>query len=91
MIARKCFVSGRVQGVFYRATVARRAAELGVTGYARNLPDGRVEVLACAAEDVVARYIEALWTGSTASKVSDVQVVAVELAPDQRPAGFTTG
>ncbi|MBV6425487.1 MAG: Acylphosphatase [Steroidobacteraceae bacterium] len=91
MIARKCFVSGRVQGVFYRATVARRAAELGVTGYARNLPDGRVEVLACAAEDVLARYIEALWTGSTASKVRDVEVIAVELAPGQRPAGFTTG
>lgn len=91
MIARKCFVSGRVQGVYYRATVARRAAELGITGYARNLPDGRVEVLACGAGEAVARFLEALWTGSTASKVRAVEVNAIELAPAQRPAGFTTG
>lgn len=91
MIARKCFVAGRVQGVFYRATVARRAAELGISGYARNLPDGRVEVLACGSEERVARYLEALWAGSTASKVVAVEVIDVELAPDQRPEGFATG
>ena len=91
MIARKCFVSGRVQGVFYRATVARRAAELGITGYARNLPDGRVEVLACGTDDGVARYLEALWVGSTASKVTAVDVIEVELAPHQRPERFGTG
>ncbi len=80
-----------MQGVFYRATVARRAAELGVTGHARNLPDGRVEVLACGPEAAVARFIEALWAGSTASKVTAVDIVAMDLAPDQRPAGFGTG
>ena len=45
MICKKCLVSGRVQGVFYRHTAARRAQELGVSGYAHNLADGRVEVL----------------------------------------------
>ena len=45
MICKKCLVSGRVQGVFYRGSAAQRARELGVRGYARNLPDGRVEVL----------------------------------------------
>lgn len=90
MIARKCFVSGRVQGVFYRATVARRAAELGITGYARNLPDGRVEVLACGLDEIVAQFIEAIWAGSTASKVTAVDIVAIDLAPDQRPVGFGT-
>ncbi|MGE0582262.1 MAG: acylphosphatase [Steroidobacteraceae bacterium] len=91
MIARKCFVSGRVQGVFYRATVARRAVALGITGHAHNLPDGRVEVLACGAKDAVASYLEALWTGSAASKVTAIEVIEIELAPDQRPAGFGTG
>ncbi len=77
--------------MFYRATVARRATELGITGYARNLPDGRVEVLACGTEEGVARYLEALWMGSTASKVKAVEVIDLELAPDQRPEGFGTG
>ena len=44
MICRRSFVSGRVQGVFYRATCVRKAQSLGVTGFARNLADGRVEV-----------------------------------------------
>jgi len=47
LIARRCLVAGRVQGVFYRASTRARAEALGVTGHARNLPDGRVEVLAC--------------------------------------------
>jgi len=39
-------ISGKVQGVSYRATAADKATRLGLTGYARNLPDGRVEVVA---------------------------------------------
>ena len=46
-IARRCLVAGRVQGVFFRASTRARAEALGVAGHARNLPDGRVEVLAC--------------------------------------------
>ena len=45
MVCKRCLVGGRVQGVFYRATAARRARELGIHGYARNLSDGRVEVM----------------------------------------------
>jgi len=91
MIARKCLVSGRVQGVFYRATVARHARELGILGHARNLPDGRVEVLACGAPEAVAHFIEVLWVGSTASKVAAVEIEELDLARDQRPTGFATG
>jgi acylphosphatase len=50
MIARRAFVSGRVQGVFYRATAVRKATSLALQGFARNLSDGRVEVLAIGPE-----------------------------------------
>lgn len=71
-VCRRCLVSGRVQGVFYRATVARHARELGIDGYARNLPDGRVEVLACGSQAAVDEFMSVLWRGSSASKVTEV-------------------
>ena len=90
MLCKKCLVSGRVQGVFYRATCQRRARELGVHGYARNLPDGRVEVLACGASSAVESFLEWLWEGSAASRVEAVEVRdAPEHATDP-PQGFHT-
>jgi len=76
-IARRCHVSGRVQGVFYRASARNRARELGVTGYARNLPDGRVEVLACGAPDAVEALCRWLRQGPPAAQVTGVEVCAV--------------
>jgi acylphosphatase len=46
MIARRAFYSGHVQGVGFRYTVQRIAGRCAVTGYVRNLPEGRVELLA---------------------------------------------
>jgi acylphosphatase len=91
VICKKCLVGGRVQGVFYRATVAHRARELGITGYAKNLPDGRVEVLALGDASSVEEFIVSLWKGSTASKVTSVEATDVTLPADQRPPDFTTG
>ena len=90
MICKKCLVGGRVQGVFYRASTAQRARELGVTGHAKNLSDGRVEVLAVGEASAVEALVEWLWQGSSASKVTSVEVADVPLG-DQRPTGFTTG
>ena len=88
MTSKLCWVSGRVQGVYYRGTVVTRARELGLTGYARNLPDGRVEVLVQGAAAAVEVFIPWLWIGSSASKVTGVQV---REAPEIQPcAGFTT-
>jgi acylphosphatase len=88
MLCRKCLVGGRVQGVFYRATAARRAQELGVTGYARNLPDGRVQIMACGEDQAVQAFIKWLWIGSSASKVTSVEVTAEHAAAAQGHTGF---
>jgi acylphosphatase len=91
LIARRCRVSGRVQGVFYRASTRARAEVLGVTGYARNLPDGRVEVLACGDEAAVSALCDWLWLGSPASNVRDVEVETVDVASiTPWPGTFTT-
>ena len=79
-VVRLAIVSGRVQGVFYRASTASKARDLGVTGHARNLPDGRVEVLACGESESVRALVEWLWIGSTASKVTAVEVSELEAA-----------
>jgi acylphosphatase len=90
VICRKYFVGGRVQGVFYRATAARYARELQIIGYAKNLPDGRVEVLACGSESALEELLQRLWIGSSASKVTSVEV-AHATPPAGLPTHFTTG
>ena len=78
MIARRCLVSGRVQGVFFRASTRQRAQALGVLGHARNLPDGRVEVLACGEAAAVDALCAWLWQGSPASHVTGVEIDAAD-------------
>jgi acylphosphatase len=80
LIARRCLVAGRVQGVFYRASTRARAESLGVTGHARNLADGRVEVLACGEPDAVEALCRWLWQGSPASDVTAVDVEVLDPA-----------
>ena len=80
MIARRCHVIGRVQGVFFRESTRQRAEALGVTGYARNLPDGRVEVLACGKSEAVEALCRWLWQGSPASHVMDVAIERLDAA-----------
>jgi acylphosphatase len=90
MHCKKCLVGGRVQGVFYRASAARRAQELQLRGYARNLPDGRVEVLACGEEQALSAFVSWLWQGSSASKVTSVEVADVPEEAVHRGTGFFT-
>ena len=88
-------VTGRVQGVFFRVSTARVARRLELTGYARNLADGRVEVLACGQTEALAELADWLWRGPPASSVSDVQ--REEFSGEQSgetdwpPVAFTTG
>jgi acylphosphatase len=86
-VCRRCVVSGRVQGVFYRATTRSRAQELGVTGWARNRPDGRVEVLACGDSRAVETLCDWLWQGPGAARVDRVECEPAAVDP---PDNFTT-
>jgi acylphosphatase len=90
LIVRRCVVSGRVQGVYYRASAAQRARAAGITGHARNLPDGRVEVLACGSHGAISEFIAWLWIGPAAAKVSDVAAEELELALEELPREFRT-
>jgi acylphosphatase len=77
-----------VQGVFYRATSVTKARALNLEGYARNLADGRVEVLACGEAAAVNSFVQWLWIGSSASKVMSVEVEELSAEPINLERGF---
>jgi len=68
------FVSGTVQGVYYRATTREQATEHGVDGWVRNLDDGRVEAVFEGPQDAVEAMVEWCHEGSPAARVEDVEV-----------------
>jgi len=68
-----CRVSGRVQGVWFRAATREQARALGLRGSAVNLTDGRVEVIACGDAAAVAALCDWLWQGPELAQVSAVQ------------------
>ncbi|MCB1827652.1 MAG: acylphosphatase [Coxiellaceae bacterium] len=68
----KAIVSGKVQGVFYRACTVEKAKALKLTGWVRNTADGKVELIACGEEQNVKALVDWLWQGSKASKVDSV-------------------
>jgi len=91
LIAKRCLVAGRVQGVFYRASAQQQARKLQVTGHARNRADGCVEVLMVGEAEQLEVLIQWLWQGSPASQVMRVEVTELELAQlAQVPSEFTT-
>ena len=73
MGCRRCLVSGRVQGVFFRGSTRREALALGLKGRAANLSDGRVEVIACGPEDRLDALCRWLEHGPPSASVSAVQ------------------
>jgi acylphosphatase len=68
------FVSGRVQGVFYRLTTKEWADELGIKGWVRNLPDGRVEAVLEGDKDKVEELIELMKKGPPMAIVHKIDV-----------------
>lgn len=86
MACRRFRVSGRVQGVFYRAATQDAARGLGLTGWVRNLPGGDVELVACGDETKLKRLEEWLWQGPRHAQVTGVTVAD---AGDRAFADFT--
>jgi len=75
IITRKIFVSGWVQGVGFRYFTLRTAEQLGgMTGYVKNLPDGRVEVFAEAEEETMESFIQILKKGPASAFVEELEV-----------------
>jgi acylphosphatase len=78
----RLLVSGRVQGVFYRATCARLARESLLGGFVRNLPDGRVEAAFEGPDATVDRLVAWCRRGTDLARVDDVEVVAEDPVGD---------
>jgi acylphosphatase len=76
---RRFLVSGRVQGVFFRAATEAAARRLGVTGWVRNLVDGSVELVACGEDVNLAELERWLWQGPPRARVEQVQSREAEL------------
>jgi acylphosphatase len=68
-----CWITGTVQGVFFRDSTTRRARELGLAGWVRNLPDGRVEALFCGTKEACELALAYVRVGPPSSQVSDVE------------------
>lgn len=79
----RVLVSGRVQGVFFRATCAAEARRQGVGGWVRNLPDGRVEAAFEGPEEAVDRMVAWCRRGPELARVSSVEVHPEPLAGER--------
>lgn len=79
-----CLVAGRVQGVFFRASARDVAEALGLTGWVRNLPDGRVEVMAVGDAQALERFREWLREGPERALVTSLECRACRPQPFAR-------
>jgi acylphosphatase len=83
------WVSGRVQGVFFRSTTEEQARARGLTGWVRNARDGRVEVEVQGPSTAIDDLIAESSSGPPAAHVTAVDVTEIDVVPDER--GFKVG
>lgn len=79
MVSKQIFISGRVQGVFFRESTRLKAKQLKLAGWVRNLSDGRVEVRVEGDDPVVQLLIKWLKTGPKYAKVSTIEVIDLSI------------
>lgn len=72
MTAVSISISGRVQGVGFRAWTVRQALQLGVTGWVKNLPDGQVAVHVQGDQQLIQQFCDMLWSGPEGADVQSV-------------------
>ncbi|SDL62460.1 acylphosphatase [Halarsenatibacter silvermanii] len=77
------FISGRVQGVGFRAFTRRNARRLGVRGWVKNLADGRVEAVLYGEKSDVEELLTRIKTGPSLAEVEDIEVEEVDEAPPE--------
>ena len=82
-VAVRGIVSGRVQGVFFRASMAREARRLGLSGWVQNLVDGRVGFIAQGPQDRVDALVAWSRRGPLGARVDAVEIMPTQLEPDQ--------
>lgn len=70
---RRCLVSGKVQGVYYRQATLEKARDLAITGWVRNTTSDQVEALLCGDTEDVEAMLEWLWEGPPAARVDHVE------------------
>ena len=89
MSAARFVVSGKVQGVFFRASARDRALALGLRGFAKNLPDGRVEVIVAGDDAAIDELAAWLREGPPMARVDDLERMPAR--DDEAGEGFVTG
>jgi acylphosphatase len=81
MTCKHYLISGRVQGVFYRSSTRETAQRLGLQGWVKNRPDGRVEAVACGSEQMLAKLEAWLHQGPPMARVEYVEIETTSM-PD---------
>lgn len=74
----QCIVTGKVQGVFYRKTVAQNASKEYFNGYVKNLPNKSVEACVSCEEERFEEFLNILRNGSSMSMVKDIQITNID-------------
>lgn len=88
MRANRIIVRGKVQGVSFRAMARQKATDLGIKGYAKNMPDGSVEIVAEGKADAVEAFTAWCYTGPVDAEVKDIYI---ETMVPREMKGFIVG
>jgi len=78
MKSMRCVISGKVQGVYFRAWTKEQADSLGIKGWVRNINEGRVEVLAQATDDLLEEFKTRLIQGTSMSEVQKIDCETID-------------